>query len=222
VPSVPAITVDADDVMIDLNGFTLGGLGGPASTAIGISALGHTNITIKNGTVRGFYIGIFIANSPGSVSIIEGIRAEQNRFAGIEMGGRNTRGTIRNNQVVATVGDFNAFGIRVSVPGDLSSYRVINNDVIDTSTTGGTATGISVGGCCTVVEGNRIMNNIVSDRTSIGINMDGTRECLAVNNRITSMTVGIRADGSSTKIRDNLTAGVQIPFVSGIDAGNNN
>jgi hypothetical protein len=74
VPNVAAITIDADEVVIDLNGFTLGGLGRPESTAIGISVLGHMNTTIKNGTVRGFNIGIFIGNTLGSISLVEEIR----------------------------------------------------------------------------------------------------------------------------------------------------
>jgi hypothetical protein len=167
VPNVAAITIDADEVVIDLNGFTLGGLGRPESTAIGISVLGHMNTTIKNGTVRGFNIGIFIGNTLGSISLVEEIRAEQNRFAGIEIAGRQTRATIRNNHIVATAGTSNATGIRVTTTGDLSSVRVINNDVIDTSATNGRPIGIHVEGCCTVAEGNRIINNTPQTREAL-------------------------------------------------------
>jgi hypothetical protein len=51
--------------------------------------------------------------------------------------------------------------------------------------------------------------------------MGRTSSSLVVNNRISFMTTGINAEGS-TKIRDNLTVDVRFPFQGGIDAGNNN
>jgi hypothetical protein len=54
-----AITINSDNVIIDLDGHNLGNLpAGTGTTAIGISALDHNNITIFNGTVRGFNRGI--------------------------------------------------------------------------------------------------------------------------------------------------------------------
>ena len=54
-----AIDIQTNNVILDLNGFKLGGLAaGAGTTAIGIHALDRQNITIKNGTVRGFLRGI--------------------------------------------------------------------------------------------------------------------------------------------------------------------
>ena len=54
-----AITINANNVTLDLNSHRLGALAaGTATQAIGIYALNHTNITIKNGIVRGFAVGI--------------------------------------------------------------------------------------------------------------------------------------------------------------------
>ncbi|HWX23277.1 MAG TPA: right-handed parallel beta-helix repeat-containing protein [Candidatus Binatia bacterium] len=51
-PGGPAgITVAADDVTIDLNGFFLAGLLGGGNSAIGVSGT-HTNLTVRNGSLR--------------------------------------------------------------------------------------------------------------------------------------------------------------------------
>jgi hypothetical protein len=63
-----AITINASNIVLDLNGFTLNGsAAGPGTEAIGIG-LSHNNvlrqnITVKNGTVQGFSIGIGFVGS---------------------------------------------------------------------------------------------------------------------------------------------------------------
>ena len=235
VPNVAAITVDADDVVIDLNGFTLAGLGGSGTQAAGISsAEGRTNITIKNGTVRGFLHGIRLSNADGNI-MIEGIRAEQNTSAGIRVsvvGGSSS--IIRNNQIVVTEGT-TIFGENADATGIFlvsGTHRVVNNEVIRTEATGtGKASAIRLNGVVgSVVENNRL-SNLSIPISGTGVDVDPapvggfdtpSRDLLVVNNRITGMTVGIRAN-SGTKFRDNLTIGVMTPFTGGgIDAGNNN
>jgi hypothetical protein len=66
------IIVSADDVTIDLAGFTLTGNGGES---YGVWIGGQQNVEVRNGTVRGFYFGIG-SNFP-STRIIN-IRAESN------------------------------------------------------------------------------------------------------------------------------------------------
>ena len=51
--STNAITVSADDVTLDLMGFSLTNSGAKGST-YGINLSGRTNVEIRNGTVRGF------------------------------------------------------------------------------------------------------------------------------------------------------------------------
>ncbi|PYM96554.1 MAG: hypothetical protein DME04_01555 [Candidatus Rokuibacteriota bacterium] len=189
-----AIEIQTNNVILDLNGFKLGGLAaGPGTQAIGISADNRQNITIKNGTVRGFYEGIRLNDSSGASlgHVVENIRADQNTHAGIEVNGRGN--LIRNNQVVATGGStftLQALGILVSGTGT----RVLNNDVIDTySSDPSQAEGIYL-----------IASN-----------------ALVVNNRITNASVGIHFVGSG-KYRDNLTTGVSTPFMGGTNASNNN
>ena len=55
--STNAITVSADDVTLDLMGFSLTNSGAPGTTN-GIHMSGRSNVEIRNGTVRGFYRGV--------------------------------------------------------------------------------------------------------------------------------------------------------------------
>ena len=202
-----AITIAASNVVIDLNGHVLGNLSaGSGTLAQGIYAAQQKNITIKNGTIRGFEFAIFLDDSaPFTTSqghVIEDLRADQNTVVGIQVRGRGN--LIRNNQIEATGGttalgaDVDAYGIVASGPEN----KVLNNDVINTFATGG---GISY-----------------------GIKFSSAPDSLAVNNRITEAQHGIdffTSTGTTGKYRDNLTSGVTTPFASGsgiTDAGNNN
>ena len=193
-----AIEIQTNNVVLDLNGFKLGGLAAGSSTgADGIFADGRRNITIKNGTVRGFYRGIRLL---GNANVVEDIRAEQNWSIGIIVTGSLSGNIIRNNLVVSTGGstlagqpDVSADGIFVAGDG----VRVLNNDVINTFKQGsGVATGIHFG--------------------------PGDNG-LAVNNRITGADKGLFFDVpvSIGKYRDNLTFDVATPFTGGTSVGTN-
>ncbi len=80
-----AIVVGADDVTIDLNGFTIYGGGGLVND--GISLAGQKNVEIRNGTIRGFTRnGIFSNINTHYVRVI-GVRAIGNTIAGIDLQG---------------------------------------------------------------------------------------------------------------------------------------
>lgn len=192
-----AIDIQTNNVVLDLNGFKLGGLGaGLGTVANGIFAFNRQNLTIKNGTVRGFMSGIALFGT-GQGHVVEDIRADHNTIRGIVVEG--TGNLIRNNQVIATGGGTccgtgtAAVGIRAAGTGP----RVLNNDVIDTTSPG--------------------------DVASRGIQFPAlVTGGLAVNNRITNADIPIEYDLSSNgKYRDNLTFGTG-GFEGGTDAGNNN
>jgi len=201
-PSGAAITIAANNVVLDLNGHRLGNLAaGRGTQAVGIRALQQTNFTIKNGTVSGFLYGIYLGDfSPYTTSqghVIEDLRADQNTFVAIHVAGRGN--ILRNTRVVATGGS-TALGANVAAYGivvDGPETRILNNDVIGTF---GTGTGASVG---------IIIHDLGSDS-------------LAVNNRITRAQYGIIYFNGTGKFRDNLTSGVTYPFGGGTNAGNNN
>jgi hypothetical protein len=221
-----AIEIATNNVVIDLNGHKLGGLAaGSGTIAYGIFAHQRKNITITNGTVRGFYIGIILDDiGPYTTSqghLIEDIRADMNTFIGISVFGRGD--IIRNNQVVNTGGSNNvndAYGIEAFGPG----ARVINNDVIETKEqSGGSAYGIYfISAPGSVVENNRIGNSSLGPGTSYGIYINFSSDVLVSNNRVTTMNNGVYYNLSTGKYRDNLTSGVTTPYTGGTDALGNN
>jgi hypothetical protein len=193
-----AIDIQTNNVVLDLNGFKLGGLAAGIGTLTrGIHASDRQNLTIKNGTIRGFLIGIALEDSGASQGhVVEDIRADQNTFTGIDVRGSGT--IVRNNQVVAT-GGTTFFGVNANALGILvlgTGPRVLNNDVINTVKQG---TG-----------------------TAWGIRFNPVTGGLAVNNRITGADRGIDYNGGSTgKYRDNLTFDVTTPFTGGTAVGTN-
>ena len=191
-----AIDIQTNNVVLDLNGFNLNGLAGLGTQAVGIHALDRRNITIKNGTVRGFLRGIHLETGGTSQGhVVESMRADRNTFVGIEVDGAGN--IVRNNQIVATAAtatNASAYGILIVGNG----ARVLNNDVINTFKQG---TG-----------------------TAWGIQFNQATGGFAVNNRITTADRGIDYNNASTgKFRDNLTSDVATPFTgTGTNVGNNN
>ncbi|MCX5891221.1 MAG: hypothetical protein NTY36_17490 [Deltaproteobacteria bacterium] len=62
-----AITIGADDVTLDLMGFTMIGPGGNSGVN-GIYMNGHNNVEVRNGTVRGFSTGVLEDSISGTGS----------------------------------------------------------------------------------------------------------------------------------------------------------
>jgi hypothetical protein len=243
-----AITVSADNVVLDLNGWTLDGLGAGSDTATtGIYANQRKNITIRNGSIRGFLYGIALRDSEPYTNsqnhLIEHIRADQNTFRGMQVSGSNCE--VRRNQVVNTGGSTEVGGIYVGLYLLGPNGRVLNNDVSNTvATTGNSVGGIHLGSASGgVVESNRISSVIGDGPTNYGIEIIRSDHVLVRDNSITSVGYGaylifsndalVRANNISNadagiyfnsatgKYRDNLTSGVTTPFTGGTDAGGN-
>jgi parallel beta-helix repeat protein len=74
---VDGITIDADDVTLDLNGFTLISGGGPGFGVVGNGT--RKNLTVKNGNVTGWgSAGVWLLQDDNSVVL--NVRAEGNAF----------------------------------------------------------------------------------------------------------------------------------------------
>jgi hypothetical protein len=223
-----AITINVDFVVLDLNGFKIGGgAAGPGTQTNGVRATNHKNITVKNGNIRGFYRAVYLQDTSGTFTssqghLVEDIRADQNTFEGIHVEGRGN--VVRNNQVVDTTGttvgggNSDTFGLRVLGPGS----RILNNDVTETVAAGsGTAYGIQATSAeGAVIENNRIGNSSVV-ATSVGISINTSNDVLVSFSRLARLGSGIIFSSSTGKFADNLTSGVSVPFTGGTDAGNN-
>ncbi len=222
-----AIEITVNNVVIDLNGHKIGNLAaGPTTTAIGIYAYQRQNITIRNGTIRGFEYGIYLSDpSPYTTSqghIIEDIRADLNTNSGIRVYGRGN--IIRNNIVVSTgrtdLTNSHAYGISVAGPGN----RVINNDVYETKEHGmGNANGI-YGELCdgAVIDNNRVGNAAFGTGTSLGIFLVSANDVLLTNNKITRINYGIFFGVSTGAYMNSLVYGATTAFTGGTAAGSTN
>jgi len=220
-----AIAIEADDVVLDLGGRILdGSAAGPETETVGIGALGRSNITIRNGTLRGFLAGIQLSDQGTSAGhVIEGVTAERNTSRGIEAEGAGLR--IRGNRVLLTGGSTSVLGTRAY--GIL--LRAPESVVVDNEITGTTGSGSFVYGIWATashgltIEGNHVENRALPPFYSFGILLPFSDDVLVANNRITRFSEGVTYSSFSTgKYRDNLTAGVARPFNgTGTDAGNN-
>lgn len=193
-----AIVIAANDVVLDLNGFTLDGTGaGEETETIGIYAFHHSNLTIRNGTVTGFkkaisivaeyYLGDPVDNAdPSDANIVEQIRAIGNTSHGIEVYGPGS--VIRDNLVVNT----GAFGIILSD----SIGLIADNTVVKT---GFRFSGNSPGfGIYLIRSGGVVKNNCIS---LVKSRRDNHGACIIINyrsegvilsdNRLSSSEVGI-------------------------------
>ena len=131
-----AIDINADNVVLDLNGFTIAS---PCDTCAryGVFSSGHQNITIKNGVVTGFGYGIRL-NSPSPIdgldvnALVEEVHASNNQNGINIQGGIVRRCTATGNSSGITVNS----GV---VESNLSSNNLIGFNVSDVTLTGNSA-----------------------------------------------------------------------------------
>jgi hypothetical protein len=205
IASGAAITIASSDVTLDLAGFTIANTAGPSTAADGIVAEGQ-NITIVNGTVRGFRRGVTVnfATGPagGGGNRVERVRALESRSHGILVSGDGS--VVRQNQVIETHGGSGA-GLGAAGGG----VHVVDNDVFDVvAAPPATAVGLGVVGNSAVIEGNRVGNPAVTASPAIGIAVDESLNVMTVGNRLSNLDAGI------------IYAGVPPPGTTGICVGN--
>ncbi len=100
-----AITINANDVIIDFNGFRINNSAGATTSANGIAATNRKNITLRNGFIRGFLRGVFVRETITNASfahLVEDLKVSDSLFIGIQVEGDNS--TVRNNRVTNTGG----------------------------------------------------------------------------------------------------------------------
>jgi hypothetical protein len=213
-----AINIFASHVVLDLNGHHVNGLAADinATSAAGIYVASSKNVTVRNGRVSGFNVGVWALTSTENGVIVEQIRAYKNKTNGINTTGPGVilRDNIIDSTRVGVTCPVGGAAIQVNA-GD--GATVSNNSIVDTGPCGGA--GIYVHGISALVENNRVQNPTYRP-DSIGIAIYG--EALVVNNRLQNLWRGIFIYSGTIKYRDNLTIGVTYPYYGGGDAGNNN
>jgi hypothetical protein len=214
-----AVTIDANNVTIDCNGYKLGNLSAGASNAAdGIRTYNRNNATIRNCNVRGYFQGIHLI---GSGHLVEDTRVEASGYAGIRTQGDGT--VIRRNTVLDT-----GTGVHSPYAAILASGLV---DVIDNIVTGVAATATTEGGAIGIfvspllggrVEGNAV-RGLVADGagTAYGIFIDNSGGGVSISrNRVanggTASGNGIQCAGAPASL---LTDNHAIGFSGGWSGG---
>jgi hypothetical protein len=222
-----AISIEANSVVLDLQGHRVGGLGaGPLTEAtavtMGIPASGApvANVTIRNGTVRGFSVAV---DAPWGASfvLLEDLRLDSAWDTAVAFASVRSL-TVRRSVIKVPETpyplprDRPRFGVRVSAA---HAVRLLDND-IDVNVAQGA--GLTVTGADAVfVERNRISCQGYS--TTSAIVLEGTRGTLVLGNRSDACGKGIAGalDGATAfRFGDNIAGGAS-RYQGGTDIGNN-
>ncbi len=200
-----AITVNAGNVTIDFNGWRVNNQAALANFAKGVFAQDRKNVTLRNGFVRGFNLGIHIDELNGNASgsnLVEDMKVSDSATIGITVEGDFS--VIRNNRVFNTGGNSgtNAFGIVLDFADDGTVAGNTVSGVAETAfnrgiyvansnrvhVTGNFVTGIngstddagiyaSFSNGVTVT-GNRLLNNVGAGETGIVDGSSSNLSCL--------------------------------------------
>ncbi len=214
------IQVNADGVVIDLNGHALEGLG----TGTGIYAVDRKNLTVRNGTIRGFHTGIRVDGKASHGHLFEQLRVSDNGNAGISVHGDGS--VVRDNLFLNNCGVAGA-GAKWAIFVAGTGVHVHDNEVVETGVgvTPNEVVGIRIGGAGVVVERNVVSNAIVGSTGSRGIAVLASGKNTVVGNRIVNMKIGILNAidfGGTTLFLDNTVGGTITPFAGGTMAGSTN
>ena len=202
-----AITIECNDVTIDLMGYTLKGPGPGAR--YGIYMYGRTNVEIRNGTVRDFWYGIYEGSSWSQHHRVIDVRAISNARSGIYLYGKShlvKDCTASDNGTSATM---TVYGIYARYGSTVTGNRANNNgngasgpvygiytyplstvtgntaNYNGDSATGSTVYGIRADGGCTVTGNTACKNGYSASGSVWGIYLGGNNlvdQNIAYNN----------------------------------------
>lgn len=207
-----AITVGCDNVVIDLSGFTI--VNRFNSNNAAIVAAGRKNVTIRNGCLRGFDLGVDLRM--GTALVVEDLLLVETRSQGVAI--LESVGGVVRRCTLASTDHTLPIGIK------MSGRTAIVRDNLITGGKSGSMTGIHLAGCDhAIIEGNVISNEFAYLTPSArGILAEGNY-IVVMGNRISYMDTGIHF--SSTNVgslfRDNVADPCQTKYVNGTDGGNN-
>jgi parallel beta-helix repeat protein len=164
----PAISITSPDVTLNLNGNRVDGIGG-LTTGIDVGA-GLSNVTIRNGTVSGFFIGFSIG---GTNTRLENVVATNN-FSGV---GGNAGATIADSFLVRN-------GLGASINEDVHIHRT-------------TVVGNPNGGIYAPVGQATLSSNLITGNGMFGIDADGGDNTISSNKVLANDGPGIVVAGAN-------------------------
>jgi hypothetical protein len=115
-----AITVEAPNVLINLNGFSITNIGNGA--AFGVSVLKHTNLTVRSGMISQFQVGVLLGGSQSRAINLQLV----NNDLGVQVLGKDC--AVEECFIVGK-GSERSFGIGVNILKSSSAILVKGNQV---------------------------------------------------------------------------------------------
>jgi parallel beta-helix repeat protein len=213
---IDAITISADNVVLDLQDWTIT-YGADLGLTHDISAI-HAdfrhNITIRNGTIRGFHRGIYLEGDDTSGGhLVEDIHAHHCTYVGILVKGAGS--IVRRNRVADIAGS-TILGTRFGIDVLGTGVEVSDNQVF--GVTPGTNYGYSIrvsSSLAPIVTGNRVVFGALSFSYLLarGIYLDTCERGLVSGNTITGAFLGLAlSDGTDCLYRDNTVRGATTAY----------
>ncbi len=212
----PGIEIMADNVTIDLGGFTIWGSSRKGAAETGISAASRNNITIRNGTIVGFGTGVFLTRNGrrGSGHVVENIRIKSSYGYGIFVSGDGM--ILRNNQVLNTwMNGATDSGVMFGIYAQGKGLLISDNSVYGVM--GDHAYGIRIEPKSQAVVKHNIISNIHAATHACGICVEPGSPALIIENEVLNSATkveyssGIAGGGNSLCIR-NEVIGFDKPF----------
>ncbi|MHA3770489.1 hypothetical protein ACXR0O_03010 [Verrucomicrobiota bacterium sgz303538] len=224
-----AITITANNVILDLGGHVLSNSLASTATstptaAIGVSSSGPINVTVRNGRIVGFDDGVNLTSSDPGELVAEHLQVNDCSHTGISINGDQVevRECRLRNIGIATAPS-NVWGILITA----STSYVGDNEVYNMTSNATAARGIQViSQALGIVARNRVINKAVIGG-SFGIicfnNSNPNAANVANGNYVANWSTGICfASGSPGKYMDNLTVNCTTAFSGGTSVGSNN
>jgi parallel beta-helix repeat protein len=180
-----AFVINADNVTLDLGGHTITGPGmGPQTwpqpqlDSVGVRTGGHTNVTIRNGTISQFSTGIYFVDMQNSR--IEDVVSERNRFGFYLHASKQN--AVRRSTVVA-----NIYGLHMQ---DANDNLIEGNKLIRQTYNSPGGFGIYLYRST----GNRIVENTIENNVNWGIWFSDAKGNTIFHNNVS---------GNSPQVSDN-------------------
>ena len=217
-----AIHIKANNVTLDLNGWKLDGEAAGTTTQVTGILVEADNVTIQNGTIRGFSSGILLYGSRG---VVQDIRADTMTSLGIFISGNSI--VLRNNQILDIGGSTASSNMTASGIIVLGNHNLIENNFIAGLTAGSGSQEygiIAANAHWSMVRGNFISDSArpTGGGISYGIAALASSGLTIRENNVTNYTSGIIYGlGSFGKYMDNLTSNVGTAFGGGTPVGIN-
>ncbi len=215
-PCATGLTIGADNITLDLNGFTVTGNPGTGDGP-GILLEGRTGVTVKNGGVSQFDAGIAVLQ--GSANTVTAMRVLDNRGStSTDFGDgillyASSHNTVTSNQV-RNNGPYDGIGALVSSFNLIDGNQIVDNNQSNVNTAGIRLENIGR----TASNDNTVTNNLVTNSGIYGIEVfaGGSRNQIKSNQVVGNALDGITvfAGGNDNVIESNNVRGNQANGIS--------